>query len=344
MSAFTSAGAGAASQPPAPSAPSGTGADTKPATTGSGASSGAGAGTGAGAGAKKPAAKPKAKAKAKKPKVAARKPANWDPFLMGKQAYSEQTLRRVRSDVRSLYKSPLPGVCIWVKEDDVTLIHALITGPFDTPYEGGFFYFVVRCPYDYPNSPPLVKLMSTGGGRVRFNPNLYQNGKVCLSILGTWPGPGWSPAQSVSSVLLSIQSLLSERPYHNEPGYEKERNPGDVAAYNEQLRHEVLRVAVVEMCDATTATSKAVPEPLRNLMLSLFPSFVDSYLQYARRNRHRDGQPFRDPQGHNRGTFAFGKIVTKLEALRALLGADDDEDDSSDEEDSDDDEDDGGGD
>lgn len=63
-------------------------------------------------------------------------------------------------------------------------IHALITGPFDTPYEGGFFYFLIRCPPDYPIRPPRVKLMTTGGGQVRFNPNLYRNGKVCLSILG----------------------------------------------------------------------------------------------------------------------------------------------------------------
>lgn len=63
-------------------------------------------------------------------------------------------------------------------------IHALITGPFDTPYEGGFFYFLIRCPPDYPIRAPRVKLVTTGGGRVRFNPNLYKNGKVCLSILG----------------------------------------------------------------------------------------------------------------------------------------------------------------
>ncbi|MEJ1287758.1 ubiquitin-conjugating enzyme E2Z [Cricetulus griseus] len=100
-------------------------------------------------------------------------------------------------------------------------IHALITGPFDTPYEGGFFLFVFRCPPDYPIHPPRVKLMTTGNNTVRFNPNFYRNGKVCLSILGTWTGPAWSPAQSISSVLISIQSLMTENPYHNEPGFEQ---------------------------------------------------------------------------------------------------------------------------
>lgn len=36
--------------------------------------------------------------------------------------------------------------------------------------------------------PPVVKLVTTGGGTVRFNPNLYNDGKVCLSLLGTWHG------------------------------------------------------------------------------------------------------------------------------------------------------------
>eukprot|EP00976_Prorocentrum_cordatum_P072458 1180720-Prorocentrum_minimum.AAC.1 len=48
----------------------------------------------------------------------------------------------------------------------------------DTPYENGCFLFDVYFPADYPASPPEVNFKTTGGGRVRFNPNLYQNGKV----------------------------------------------------------------------------------------------------------------------------------------------------------------------
>ena len=63
-------------------------------------------------------------------------------------------------------------------------MNILIIGPFDTPYEGGFFHFYLRFSPNYPRCPPRVKFMTTGSGRVRFNPNLYCNGKVCLSILG----------------------------------------------------------------------------------------------------------------------------------------------------------------
>ena len=48
---------------------------------------------------------------------------------------------------------------------------------------------------------------------MRFNPNLYNCGKVCLSLLGTWSGPGWDPKTStLLQVLISIQSLIMVAP------------------------------------------------------------------------------------------------------------------------------------
>ena len=60
-----------------------------------------------------------------------------------------------------------------------------------------------------------------GSSQVRFNPNFYNNGKICLSILHTWAGPRWSASQTLTSLLCSIQSLMTEKPYQNEPGHEK---------------------------------------------------------------------------------------------------------------------------
>ncbi len=56
---------------------------------------------------------------------------------------------------------------------------------------------------------------------VRFNPNLYKCGKVCLSILGTWSGPGWTTVMNLITVLIDLQTLMNDNPIQNEPGYEK---------------------------------------------------------------------------------------------------------------------------
>lgn len=58
----------------------------------------------------------------------------------------------------------------------------LITGPADTPYANGCFELDVFFPPDYPLSPMLINLETTGHHTVRFNPNLYNDGKVCLSV------------------------------------------------------------------------------------------------------------------------------------------------------------------
>jgi ubiquitin-conjugating enzyme E2 Z len=165
----------------------------------------------------------------------------------------------------------------------------LIVGPFETPYEGGFFYFIINCPDNYPHAPPKVKLMTTGGGTVRFNPNLYASGKTCLSILGTWSGPGWAPVNSLSSVLLSIQSLMNERPYHNEPGFEAPNNI-QCNNYSDCIRHESLRVAVCEMADESTSQHKQLPEQLKSVVRSLFLNFFDSYELTCISNSNKDTQ------------------------------------------------------
>ena len=68
----------------------------------------------------------------------------------------------------------------------MSVLRALILPSADTPYGGGAFEFDILLPPEYPNKPPSVQFLTTGGGKVGFNPNLYPCGKVCLSLLGTW--------------------------------------------------------------------------------------------------------------------------------------------------------------
>lgn len=152
--------------------------------------------------------------------------------------------------------------------------------------------------------------MTTDGGTVRFNPNLYKNGKVCLSTLGTWPGPGWSPANTLSSCLISIQSLLSEKPYHNEPGYEKEKFFGDSQRYNEVIQHETLRVAVCGMIENDTGLS--IPSSLVDIMEKTFLELYDIYEGIARKNMHLNKQKMCDPFGEKRGVFQYETLLRRL--------------------------------
>ncbi len=130
-----------------------------------------------------------------------------------------QASKRVMKDIQRV-QSELKeqGIWYWMDDTNITKGKALIRGPPDTPYEGCLLVFSVVFPNDYPFSPPKV-LFLTSDGRTRFHPNLYVEGKVCLSILGTFSGPSWSGTQSLSSVLISILALLDKNPLAHEPGY-----------------------------------------------------------------------------------------------------------------------------
>lgn len=146
---------------------------------------------------------------------------------------------------------------VFVRYDTSRLdvMKVLITGPADTPYANGCFELDVFFPADYPQSPMLINLETTGHHTIRFNPNLYNDGKVCLSVLNTWhgrPEEKWNAqTSSFLQVLVSIQSLiLVPEPYFNEPGYERARGTpsGTVSSrdYNLNICQATVRWAMLE--------------------------------------------------------------------------------------------------
>ena len=136
---------------------------------------------------------------------------------------SSLAIKRISADIKNIRRNNLDeqNIFVSVNEENIFKIKALIIGPKDTPYENGFYFFDFEIPKDYPISPPKAKFINLNSN-VRFHPNLYKCGKICLSILNTWHGPGWTSVQTLSSVLLSIQSLMNEHPIQNEPGWETE--------------------------------------------------------------------------------------------------------------------------
>ncbi|KAH8075505.1 hypothetical protein JL721_1515 [Aureococcus anophagefferens] len=166
----------------------------------------------------------------------------------------QKELRRLKRDL----PEPHPGGSVFVRFDEgrLDLCRCALTGPADTPYFGGLFVFDVYFPQDYPAVPPLVHLTTTGSGTVRFNPNLYADGKVCLSLLGTWHAADasqkWNADTStLTQVLLSIAGqILVKEPYFNEPAYERVRGTpeGDATSerVNGDLRNKTRTCAVVD--------------------------------------------------------------------------------------------------
>lgn len=134
---------------------------------------------------------------------------------------SKNWAKKIQDEWKILENDLPDTIFVRVYESRMDLLRAVIMGADGTPYHNGLFFFDVYFPSNYPSVPPHVHYHSFG---LRINPNLYNCGKVCLSLLNTWSGQGkekWIPRVSTMlQVLVSIQGLiLNAKPYFNEPGY-----------------------------------------------------------------------------------------------------------------------------
>ena len=127
-------------------------------------------------------------------------------------------------------------------DENITKGIAFMFGPKDTPYEYIPMEYSIEIPNDYPFIPPKV-LYKTNDGNTRFHPNFYIDGKVCLSILGTYSGPKWVSSMNIKSVLLSIYSLLTNNPLTHEPSYENTSftNPRNYQ-YTQYVEHQIIKL------------------------------------------------------------------------------------------------------
>ncbi|CAE6495755.1 unnamed protein product [Rhizoctonia solani] len=137
-------------------------------------------------------------------------------------------MTRLAKEYKVLASSLPNSILVRAYEDRSDLMRCLIVGPQNTPYEDAPFVIDWFLDSSFPQTPPQAHFLSWTNGNGRVNPNLYEEGKVCLSILGTWSGDkneSWSAARSsLLQAFVSIQGLvLVKEPWFCEPAYDKLR-------------------------------------------------------------------------------------------------------------------------
>ncbi|XVF00857.1 hypothetical protein REPUB_Repub04eG0038100 [Reevesia pubescens] len=240
-------------------------------------------------------------------------------------------LKKVQQDWNILQNNLPDGIYVRVYEDRMDLLRAVIVGAYGTPYQDGLFFFDFHLPPEYPDVPPSAYYHSGGW---RINPNLYEEGKVCLSLLNTWTGRGnevWDPSSSsILQVLVSLQGLvLNSRPYFNEAGYDKQVGTAEgeknSLAYNEN--------AFLLNCKSMMYLMRKPPKVFEELVRDHFRRrgyFIlkacDAYMKgYLIGSLTKDAS-FSDANNANSTSVGFklmlGKIVPKLLLALNEVGAD----------------------
>jgi ubiquitin-conjugating enzyme E2 D/E len=111
------------------------------------------------------------------------------------------SLKRIQRELQELGRDPPANCSAGPVGEDLFHWQATIMGPDESPYSGGVFFLDIHFPNDYPFKPPKVTFTT----RI-YHCNINSNGGICLDILKDQ----WSPALTISKVLLSVCSLLTD--------------------------------------------------------------------------------------------------------------------------------------
>jgi ubiquitin-protein ligase len=210
--------------------------------------------------------------------------------------YSSKTLKRIMSEVRNIEKCreemAKSGLYIFYNPDSVGKFYFLIIGTDGTPYERGFYPFSLEIPARYPFEPPKVQIILPNDGKSRMNPNLYIGGKVCLSMINTWAGPGWLPSYTIEKVVIAIQALvMNDNPLVNEPGHEND-NQVILDEYNDAVLHQNYVLAIIRMYSSLDSGCFTY---FKEVVLEKFKENKDFYVKQLEKyvEKYKDVKVFR---------------------------------------------------
>lgn len=150
----------------------------------------------------------------------------------------------LQKQLKELTKNPVDGFSVGLKDDDnIYVWQCMMEGQAGTDYEGGYFPCLLEFPKEYPNKPPVMTFLTKGF----WHPNVYKDGRVCISILHEAKpdefnqqekmSEKWRPILGPEAVLVSVLSMLSdanfESPANIDASVELKNDP---KAYRARIR------------------------------------------------------------------------------------------------------------
>lgn len=254
-------------------------------------------------------------------------------YLHHSAVSSTAFMRRIAKEHKILRGSLPPNIFVRTWESRLDLLRVLIIGPNDTPYEYAPFVIDFHLGSTYPQSAPEAFFHSWTNGNGPVNPNLYEDGKICLSLLGTWHtderNESWSPAKStLLQVLVSIMGLvLVKEPYYNEAGYDVHRSAPETKLSSALYTERAYFRARAFIHHALTNDVKPFAQELQYLYRTQTddaPQLLDKAIEAAKDVVDRSASGTEEGERDGLRTISLGAVVMlkrQVEKLEALKGA-----------------------
>ena len=198
--------------------------------------------------------------------------------------------------------------------------YAVIFGPTDTIYRYGAYMFEFKFPTNYPVSPPKLTYL-TNDGTTRFHPNLYRNGKVCLSVLNTWRGEGWTSCQTIRSILLILVTLFHNKPLLNEPGIKETHHsfiPYNKIITYRNVEHSLIKIYASGLKPKNQPVYLSWFYPFYKQYISKHKEHIIKYIEELKNNEEYNGKFSTSIYGlkcktnYKKMLTNFKKVVSKL--------------------------------
>ena len=215
--------------------------------------------------------------------------------------------KRLAKDIVDIIKNPLTDNGIFYKHDenDMLVGHALVMGPPDTIYNHGYYFFRFNFSLEYPFKPPSLEYLTNENG-IRFHPNLYRNGKVCLSLLNTWRGEQWTSCQTIRTILLTLVTLFHNKPLLNEPGITEKYKY--FYKYNDMIEFSNYNTAIISVLN-----KKIIPnmnEKFKDIILEKYRENKESILK-----KLKDNMDNKEKKSYNIGLYGNMECYIDYNAL-----------------------------
>jgi ubiquitin-protein ligase len=229
-------------------------------------------------------------------------------------------VKRAVADAKELQTVLYKDSGIFYAMEDSNVLHgrACIFGPKDTPYEDCPMLYTFEIPTSFPFDPPKVMFV-TRDGYTRFHPNMYKEGKVCLSILGTWQGEKWSSVMRLSTVLVTLQSLMDTNPLKHEPGYAS-TTTNIHTMYANCIEYKCITFILHSIQGyVQTGRFSTELEPFKDEMIDRIPGILARLEVRLKALSEKGEQTFIDVPYGLSGTTTYGNMVGQVVKLKAAI-------------------------
>lgn len=220
-------------------------------------------------------------------------------------------MNRIMKEIAMVQKSS--ELFIDVDEKEMTEFNVMFFGPPDSVYHHGIFLFKMKLSQNYPFTVPSVTFLTGGLINGRIHPNLYKEGKVCLSILNTWGKEEWSPLLTIEKVFITIRALLDNNPIVHEPGFSQ--NDRTSNAYNMNATFYSLK-SIIDVYDFYDDFNHPFKNSIKTYLLDNKESIIENIDQFIKNVKNIHPAQNLVTLHHN------GKIdVKKLEKVKELVNS-----------------------